>query len=78
MPLAKPKKGESKEQFVSRCYGDSNTVKEFPDAKQRGGYCYTAWKQKKAKASYVITVGSDEFIYTLDDQETEEDNAKSS
>ncbi len=62
MPLAKPKKSESKKDFISRCAGDSNTNKEFPDQTQKLAYCYSAWKEKKSKASISYIIGDDEFI----------------
>lgn len=43
--------------------GDSVMLKEYPDQKQRAAVCYSRYKDKKAKASYVVSTASDEFIY---------------
>ena len=49
MPEVKP--GESQKDYVSRCVGDSEVVKEFPDQKQRIAVCYSKYRQhKKSKA----------------------------
>ena len=76
MPLPTPhmgKKPESKQTFVSRCAGDPISLKEFPDQKQRLGYCYSAWERKKETAAYVITTAHDEFIYEIDGVKIVED-----
>lgn len=39
MPLPTPNSGESEEDFLSRCMGDSNTADEFPDESQRYAVC---------------------------------------
>jgi hypothetical protein len=57
MPLIKPNKSEKQGDFVSRCMGDSNMNKEFPDQKQRAAVCYSQWKE--AKASALATLGTD-------------------
>jgi len=46
MPLPKPKKGQSKEDFIASCMSNDNAQSEFPDEKQRLGFCYTQWKEK--------------------------------
>ena len=46
MPLTKPKPTEKKEEFISRCMGDSTMNKEFPNEKQRAAICYVKWKKK--------------------------------
>lgn len=40
-----PKKNEKESEFVSRCVGDKEMLKEFPDQKQRIAVCYSKWKQ---------------------------------
>lgn len=47
MPVPKPKKGESKDKFISRCMGDE-LMQEY-EQEQRAGICYTAWKTKNKK-----------------------------
>lgn len=42
--LPKPS-GESENEFISRCMGDDQMVKEFPDQDQRAAVCYAQWKK---------------------------------
>ena len=50
MPLIKPKKSESEQEFVSRCMGDDMVQKEYKDQKQRAAICYSQFKMReKAK-----------------------------
>lgn len=52
MPLPKPKKDESKEEFMDRCMGDSVMLKEYPDNDQRYAVCESQWDgSKKDKKS---------------------------
>lgn len=46
MPLPTKKSGESKDKFISRCMSDKNSVKEFPDTKQRRAVCESQWDKK--------------------------------
>jgi hypothetical protein len=43
--LPKPS-GESEDEFISRCMGDSTMNKEFPDEKQRAAVCYGQWRDR--------------------------------
>jgi hypothetical protein len=43
------KTGETESEFVSRCMGDSNMNKEFPDQKQRAAVCFSKYKQAKKR-----------------------------
>ena len=45
MPLPKPKKDETKEEFVGRCM--SELSKEFPNSAQRNAVCFKQWENKK-------------------------------
>lgn len=38
--------GESEDVFISRCMGDDQMVKEFPDQDQRAAVCYAQWTGK--------------------------------
>jgi hypothetical protein len=50
MPLPKPSKTETEQEFVSRCAGDEMMNKEFKDQKQRLAVCYSQYKiRHKAK-----------------------------
>jgi hypothetical protein len=62
MPIPTPKKIESKSDFVARCMKDKVMNEEYSDNKQRVAICYSRWEDKKAKASYVVTAASEEYI----------------
>ncbi len=44
MPLPKPKKGEKRQDFISRCMSDDKAKEEMGDSKQRIAYCLTQVK----------------------------------
>lgn len=46
MPLPKPQKKESKDDFISRCMGDSLMNVEYPDRSQRYAICLNQWENK--------------------------------
>lgn len=56
MPLVKPKKDESKDDFLDRCMGDDVMVEEYPDNKQRFAICNTLWKDKDSKSNDEIEI----------------------
>lgn len=62
MPLPKPKNKEKKSEFVSRCIGDTQTGKDFPDQKQRIAVCYSQWDKAKKEASASVELNDDEFL----------------
>jgi hypothetical protein len=62
MPLVKPKNKEKKTDFVSRCIGDTQTNKDFPDQKQRIAVCYSQWDKAKKDASASVELNDDEFL----------------
>lgn len=48
MPIPKPKKGESKDDFISRCMSDED-MKEYsadPKSNQRYAVCISKWESK--------------------------------
>lgn len=47
MPLVKPKVGESREDFISRCMGDDKVISEFPNSNQRIAVCNTQFEGGK-------------------------------
>lgn len=55
MPLPTPRKGEKKDEFVSRCMGDEEARRTFPDQQQRAGVCYSQWTGKHGKEN--LTAG---------------------
>lgn len=46
MPIPKPRDGESEQDFMGRCMGDSTMKNDFPDNNQRVAVCMTAWNRK--------------------------------
>lgn len=50
MPLPKPKKGETKKDWDSRCMGNPTMKKEYPDQKQRYAVCSDIWRRKKGNS----------------------------
>ncbi len=50
MPLPKPRDGESKDDFISRCMADNEIRKDFEDNSQRAAVCNSLWEQKDKKA----------------------------
>jgi len=66
MPIPSPRKGESEDDFVSRCVGDTSVKEDFPDQKQRLAVCFDSFrdsskhdkdekKRKKKVKSNMIT-----------------------
>ena len=51
MPLPKPSKKETEQEFVSRCMGDDMMNKDFKDQKQRAAVCYRQFRVRKDKKS---------------------------
>lgn len=47
MPLPSPKGKEKEKDFIGRCAGDPNMVKEFPDNDQRVAVCHSRWRKAK-------------------------------
>ena len=45
MPLAKKRAGESRDEFISRCMGNSTMVSEFPNTSQRYAVCISKSKE---------------------------------
>jgi hypothetical protein len=73
MPLPKPKNKEKKSEFVSRCIGDNQAGKDFPDQKQRIAVCYSQWDKAKKDAQVVAGEGDMEFLYFLAKEEEAQD-----
>jgi len=47
MPLPKPREGEPKDAFVSRCMGDNVMKNEFPKNDNRLAVCYNIFERSK-------------------------------
>lgn len=55
MPLPKPSKKETEQEFVSRCMGDDMMNEDYKDQKQRAAVCYSQFKRRiknKGEASW--------------------------
>ncbi len=48
--MPEPHKGESRDDFVSRCMADPEQRKSFPDEKQCAAVCNSKWEEKNKKA----------------------------
>lgn len=46
MPLPTPKSGENEDAFISRCMGNDEMNKEFPETDQRAAVCFKQWREK--------------------------------
>lgn len=46
MPMPKPRGGEDKNEFVSRCMGDSTMVNDFESTGQRFAVCLRQWETR--------------------------------
>lgn len=46
MPLPKPRKTETSEQFIDRCMSDEKMLEEYPDYKQRYALCSITYENK--------------------------------
>ena len=49
MPLPKPRSGEQKDGFVSRCMGDDTMLDDFPDEDQRAAVCLNQWRRNRTE-----------------------------
>lgn len=66
MPLPTRKKGESKDNFISRCMGASTTKKEFPDRDQRFAVC----QSRAFRASVDFSEREEEILGRLVDKQS--------
>ena len=55
MPLIRPKKSESKDDFVSRFISSKSAKKEYPDEEQRLAVAFSKWKESYKQNSNVFT-----------------------
>jgi hypothetical protein len=47
MPLPKPEKGETQQDFMGRCINDDTMKREYPLKDQRVAVCYTQYRDNK-------------------------------
>jgi len=51
MPIPKPKKGEERQEFMSKCMSDDSMMEEFPRQKQRAAVCLSQMRRQEASAA---------------------------
>ena len=44
--MPKPRPSETREEFISRCMGDEEARRDFPDQAQRAAFCNSQWENK--------------------------------
>jgi hypothetical protein len=49
MPLPKPGKEESKEEFIERFMSNEEAIKEFPERGRRFAVAQSAWRKKESE-----------------------------
>lgn len=64
-PVPRPKKGEKKKDFHSRCMSSSVMKSEYPDTEQRNAVCFSQWRGKDKKKSKSIKGIFAEFIKNI-------------
>ena len=47
MPLPKPRPSENRDEFVSRCMGDTTMNNDFPSNGQRFAVCLSQWERRE-------------------------------
>lgn len=45
MPLPTPRRGETEDDFISRCMGSDSMTEDFPDQEQRSAVCFRQWRE---------------------------------
>ena len=70
--MPKPNKGESKDDFISRCVSDDEMMEKFPEQKQRLAVCYTYFeKANESKTRFERYLLENE---TIEEEEGEVDD----
>jgi len=57
MPIPKPRKNETEDEFMSRCMGDAVMNDEYPDNEQRAGVCHSQWENRNKKPKVLDATG---------------------
>lgn len=60
MPIPKPKKDETKDDFLKRCMADKIMLKEYPEKDQRFAICNKQWDDKEKSERQKLKVWSKE------------------
>ena len=51
MPLPKPRPSENRDEFVSRCMGDTTMNNDFPSNGQRFAVCLSQWERRDKESN---------------------------
>ena len=65
MPIPKPKEGEEKQDFISRCMGNDVMNREHPKNEERAGICYSQWENRGKKDDGSI---AEDLIRSMDEE----------
>jgi len=80
MPLPKPKKNESQDDFMDRCMSDKVMKEDYEDEKQRYAVCQTQWDNSRTSSETAgITATIERRILSVEDMElrvTDDDEPK--
>lgn len=52
-----PRQGETEAGFVSRCMGDVEARRSFPDQSQRTAFCFSTYRRARRKQEALIRQG---------------------
>lgn len=55
--MPNPKKGQTKEDFISEYMSDPQAIKDFPDKNQRAAVAYSEWKEHIKKKHEMPGIG---------------------
>lgn len=69
MPIPKPNKNETQDNFVARCIDNSTMKKEYPDNEQRLAVCFSSWKDSKQKADWRVMEFTTPISETLSNEQ---------
>lgn len=47
--MPKPRRNETRSQFIGRCMSDEEAKKTFPDHRQRVAFCINTWEKSQRK-----------------------------
>jgi len=61
MPMPKPKKDETQDEFIERCMSNEAMKEDYPDNDQRLAVCFQQWKDKDKKS--LLSIGQPERRY---------------
>lgn len=72
MPIPKPNTGEKRQDFISRCMGDSTMTSEYSDNKQRLAVCSASFNSKEQSSVETQEDNTEDQKHVRNVQETED------